>query len=278
MSQPLAMIQCPNPDHHDFHPSCALYSDGAYCFSQCGRISRQQIEEWTGESYEAHCAGEGRRIYTSRSNNNQPLRPEELNSYVECHHRTLMDGPRSSRTEWFLGRGFTERSLLRFKFGHTGTHFVIPLWQDEKLVGYKRRRDDHYLREGPKYVNQFGHQTTLVRPYSRGTPTILLEGELDAYLLSQYGFDSVSATTGIRGIRRCLDGVNLPISFVLPDMDTVGLQHGEEASNALGATTVLLPNGKDTTEYLGSIDPTERGAAIRSLLRRAERQRRQHGK
>lgn len=263
-----SQIRCPNPDHHDEKPSCAIYTDHLFCFSQCGYIYPQQYEEWTGASF-------GDLLQSTLPNESDKHRASGRSNVagrVSYWHETLMRGPRSSRKEWYYSRGFTERALLRWKFGHTGTHFSIPLWDADRLLGYKLRRDDCFSDPGDvKYKNQYGLGRVVVRPNPTGTPTVVVEGELDAYLLALWGVDAITISTGSRTLASLsvLTSKSVQPIYVIPDND----QAGTEGAKHLVETTpdrfrlLRLPDGtNDVTDYLCSFQPEERAQALRSLF------------
>ena len=260
-------IRCPNPLHDDSSPSCAVYDNGLFCYSLCGKISPGQYEEWTGETF-----GDLRSRVSVQHHQHRTTRRSNVAGSVAYWHETLMRGPRSSRKEWYYSRGFTERALLRWRFGHTGTHFSIPLWNADRLLGYKLRRDDEYCDPGDvKYKNQYGLGRVLIRPNPSGTPTVIVEGELDVYLLSLWGLDATTLSTGSGTLVYLSE--YLPKSaqyvYVIPDNDQAGIK----GANDLIKTApdrfhmLRLPDGtNDVTDYLCSFQPEERAQAIRSLF------------
>jgi hypothetical protein len=258
--------RCPNPLHSDDSPSCTIYPDHAYCFSKCGWISREQYFEWTGVDLATLPCEESRTTTSNRDDTGQSTLGR-----INYYHRTLMVGPRSERVRWFYERGFTLRQCKRYRFGHTGTHFCIPIWNADEILGFKLRRDEVYCDpDEVKYKNQKGMGVKTVRPNPTGSPTVVVEGELDAYLLSTWGIDSLSTTSGagsLSGLQSILQSV--PDVYILPDNDDAG----EEGANNLSQTApdrfhiIRLPDGfGDVTDYLVSFQPEERAAALRRLF------------
>lgn len=262
-------IRCPNPEHNDHNPSCAVYNDGgAFCFSRCGYITQEQLKEWIGDNY-AQMVTEAKRIASITHTHRGPSRDE---GYRFCllSNATLLTGRRQSRKEWFYSRGFTEYSCSRFKFGHTGEHFVIPLWYNGEFHGYKLRRDERYCDpDEVKYLIPKGQSGVCVRPNPSGSPTVITEGELDAYLLSQWGMDAITSSTGVGSISNLLQFERIRSGvYILLDMDTSGQQVADQLASTLhNAVRLSLPTGKDITEYLCSYGEDERGRALRDLFR-----------
>jgi len=267
------MIRCPNPEHDDNNPSCAVYDDGgAFCFSRCGYITQQQLKEWIGDNY-ATVVEESKRIARITHTHRGPSRDE---GYRFCllSSATLLTGPRNSRKTWFLERGFTESSISRFKFGHTGEHFVIPLWYNGEFHGYKLRRDERYCDpDAIKYLIPKGQKSVIVRPNPNGAPTVIVEGELDAYLLSQWGVDALTSSSGVGSghddlLRERSREWSRGERYVLFDADDAGEEAAKKIQERDRRFTILsLPTGNDITEYLVSIDPEQRGRAILELFR-----------
>lgn len=265
-------IRCPNPEHDDSNPSCAVYDDGgAFCFSRCGYIAQDQLKEWIGDNY-ASVVEEAKRTVSITNTHRGPSRDE---GYRFCllSSATLLTGPRQARKEWFYSRGFSEYSVQRFKFGHTGADFVIPLWYKGEFHGYKLRKDDLYADpDDVKYLIPKGQKSAVVRPNPTGSPTVIVEGELDAYLLSQWGMDAVTGSTGagnLSDLLRSEKDLAHKRVFLLLDMDGVGEQTALHMENTIrNAVRLSLPSGKDITEYLCTVDEDRRGAALRNLFQR----------
>lgn len=256
--------RCPNPLHSDLNPSVVIYANNAYCYSRCGYISAEQWKEWTGADLATLSREEPRA--TNRSPDD---REQSTVGRVNYYHRTLMVGPRSSRLSWFYERGFTLRQCQRYRFGHTGTHFCIPLWNADEVLGFKLRKDDLYCDpDEVKYKNQKGLGNVIVRPNPTGTPTTIVEGELDAYLLSLSGVDAITTTSGAGSIPT-LSGINGGMVYIIPDNDDVGIAAAEHLAQTAPDRfhIIRLPDGfGDVSDYIVSFEPEERAAAVRRLF------------
>jgi hypothetical protein len=227
------------------------------------------LEEWIGADYAT--VVKGAKTATVKNLPDTTTEHESWRYTLRCN-TTLLRGARQARASWFTARGFSPHSLERFRFGHTGERFVIPFWYDGEFRGYKLRRDERYCDpDEQKYLNPKGMPGVIIRPNPRGNPTVITEGELDAYLLAQWGLDAVTTTSGagsLRNLLRSEQGLLRERVFVLLDNDEAGQEaadHITSESNLLH--NIRLPTGNDITEYLAGIDAVERGSALRSLLR-----------
>jgi hypothetical protein len=269
------------PFHDEDTPSFTVFADGAKCFG-CGTyLTPEQFVEhfevdWTslpaiGTTAPRSRAGGVKNMY-------------DVETQVLFWAWALNDGPRKERRKWFQDRGFGLQSIDRFKFGHDGDNFIVPIWQDQKLVGYKRRRDPLYadpdaLRQS-KYINMKGMGVVLVRPDSRGKPVVFAEGELDTYLLSQYGVDAITAVAGTGSFAEAFahgrDWIarKAPYArfYVATDLDEAGPKSAQDIQEIFAPIPVYplrWPTGNDISEYLCSVDVMERSAALRQLIERA---------
>lgn len=83
----------------------------------------------------------------------------------------------------YRGRGIPEETLQHFRVGYTDNYFdgseriIIPLWWQEKLVGWQARRVNS--KDEPKYRNSpdFPRDQVLYN-YTRGADTVLVESPL----------------------------------------------------------------------------------------------------
>ena len=259
-------IICPNPQHIESTPSYAVYADGGYCFG-CGyRENFDQIIHRLGVDPE-HLP-ERTEMATRDANQRYANLNGKLDIAVKVWHRCLMEGPRQARQEWFYARGFNPASLSRFLLGHTGESFTLPLWDGDNIVGYKLRSDPVYADpEAPKYISPKGQGRTTIRPNPRGCPTVVVEGELDCYLLAQWGVDALTVSTGAGSLSDALRGTT-GIIYGIPDVDDAGVAAGKALVSAdpERVRLIRLPWGNDVTDFLCALEPTERGIALRRLF------------
>lgn len=261
-------VHCPNPEHEDSNPSCALYANGsAFCFSRCGFIPAYQIQEWLGDNY-AEMVAEAR---NAPQVTHTPTSPsgDQAYRFVLLSHATLFTGPRQARKEWLYQRGLTERTCRRYKFGHTGEHFVIPLWYDSEFRGYKLRRDDRYADpDEVKYKNPKGQKSVVIRPNPQGSPMVVTEGELDTYLLCQWGADAISSSSGAGSLATDIQFERLSKElYICTDMDDAGEDAARHIQAYHPGIRIRLPRGNDISDYLEGITNDQRGQALRDLFR-----------
>lgn len=274
-----ALVRC--PFHDDSTPSLALYGDHAYCFGGCGLVPL----EWLPEGYLERAKEEAER--ERREGKSKGLPPGDLAVLVEVWHWQLLEGPRRHRLSWLAQRGLDEVAAKRFKLGHTGAWFVIPVLDSAakeepplsgpKVQGVRFRRDDLYAEEeAPKYRSPKGQSSLLFRPNPGGWPLVVCEGEFDAMLLALAGCDAVTSTAGAGGLVRDLERAGILRWFrrrgewleVATDLDPAG----EQVARALEARGIRVhrwawDGGKDISEVLSGL-PRERWRAwVRSRLK-----------
>jgi hypothetical protein len=182
----------------------AVYPDGTKCFvAGCG--AHETADEFltrihhTGEGLPALDPDYTRAKKERRAN----YKPEpSLLAKIEAWHRTLVDpqSPRHDRIVWLLNRNLSRQTIERYKLGHTGTKLTIPVWQGDTIVGVRFRLDPNFADGGQlkvyKYTTPTGQPALLFRPNPRGRSLVIVEGELDALLLGQFGYDAVTTTSG----------------------------------------------------------------------------------
>lgn len=196
------LVTC--PFHDDSTPSLALYGDHAYCFGGCGRVPLEQLPE----GYLEQAKGEAER--EKRERKPKGLSGEDLAVLIEVWHWQLLEGPRRHRLPWLAQRGLDVSAVRRFKLGHTGAWFTIPVLYGKEVRGVRFRRDDLYAEEGaPKYRNPKGQGSLIYRPNPGGWPLVVCEGEFDAMLLALCGCDAVTSTAGAGGLVKGLAEVGI---------------------------------------------------------------------
>ena len=249
------LIRC--PFHDDSTPSLAVYEDHAYCFGGCGRIPLESLGEF---------ARERATLPRESAPDHRWVR------LLDLWHWNLMRGPMQWRQRFILKRGISASMMQRYRLGHTGSWFVIPVWCEGRVLGVRYRRDDVFAsEEDPKYRNPRGQGALLFRPNPEGWPTVVTEGELDALLLSDVGCDAVTMTTGAGNLRRiALERASDPL-FVATDQD----EAGEEAWLALVGRfrgrvyRWYWPEGKDVSEALSRLPRSAWGTWVRERIREA---------
>jgi DNA primase len=244
------------PEHDDSTESLGVYDDGhCHCFA-CG---------FHGFDFASPSELSSRRRAVVPRTKTKKLEyiPESLvDYYVE-----LLHGEFRERLGWLKSRGFTDDTIRRLRFGHTGNGFSIPVYSaGGELQTVRYRRDDATNPDGPKYWGIRGaNGAALYWPAGRSTEgdLLLCEGEYDAALLAQTlgesGSRPVSAINGNRGITAELfgelEGHNT--IYIAYDQDKAG-DEGHTHLLALNRSGFLdlkrvvwpIEDGKDVTEYL----------------------------
>ena len=205
-----------------------------------------------------------------------------LVSLATIYNKILNSPERNHRLQWFYDRGLTDRTINDpdILLGHTGTRFVIPVFdRNRKLVSLRYRMDPKYCSElelaKHKYIGMKGRNGLYLYPEpllenTRSVPgedggllevhkIYVCEGELDALRLWQEGRAAVSVTNGAGQVEKlpALLKAQYPhITFLViaTDQDEPGEEAAKRTANAaesLGFTTYRWhwENAKDVTEY-----------------------------
>ena len=252
------------PAHQDGgRPNLVVWPDGSYCF-RCGfrETPAELLRRLAAHPEQARSVVPGRRGKPAASID------WEVRAHLAHHH--LVRGARRQRQDYLVReRGLALETVERALLGHDGLRFTVPYRdQDGRVVGIKYRADPAYAWNGPRYQNSPGLGTRLFRPNPRGWPTLVVEGELDALLASQYGVDGVTVSTGAASLAR-LTGPLPRRAVVATDWD----EAGEKAARELLARhpgwvrlPAPVPGVKDLGEWLVSLPPPSRGRTLREVL------------
>ena len=270
----VVLVRC--PFHDDSTPSLALYHDHAFCFGGCGLFSLEELpadlRELAGRQPEA----KGR---SGRGGGDLPL--ERLRVLVDVWSWNLLEGPRRHRLAWLESRGIDEAAVRRFRLGHSGAWFVVPVLQGREVVGVRFRRDPYYLDEdeGPKYRHPKGQPVQLYRPNPGGWPLVVTEGEFDAMVLCVVGCDAVTSTGGSGSLVSVLEREGIlgryrrsgAVLQVATDLDAAG----EKVVRQLVGRGVRVcrwrwEGGKDVSEALAEIPRGEWSSWVRRRMREGE--------
>lgn len=258
---------CPHPDHEDTDPSYVIYPTHGYCFG-CGfRETPEQIMKRTGGKFDE---GTRRRRRTS---DNPVL---DLEGHIRFWNLTLTVGPRKDRVSYLWGRGIGQRAIETFALGHSGDHFVIPIWYEGRITGFKKRSDPKYCDpDAPKYLNQKG-SGSLFTTFERPTDVLIItEGEFDAIVLSQYGYSAITATVGSTGLAESMGTVRAVQTvrsvYACTDMDDAGDNAYEQLKRLRpDIKRMVWEEANDISEFLCRIDDGSRGEALRTIMRKAD--------
>jgi 5S rRNA maturation endonuclease (ribonuclease M5) len=200
---------------------------------------------------------------------------------VHFHYERLSEFP-IHILKWLKERTLTEETIYRFGLcafkDNDGSYWLgIPLRNENgEIVNFKLRRDPYQLKKSAevkdKYKFLLSGQSHMLFPLNFlnfETETVYIcEGELDAILLHQYGFNALTHTGGAstHWSKEWLDIIKkFQKIFVIPDNDYAGFKMFEELKEKLSWSTkqifkIKLPEGvKDITEAY------QRGLTLKDL-------------
>lgn len=193
------------------------------------------------------------------------------------------------REDFFLKRGLTMETIRRYKLGYHERYkrYAIPCYYNGRLYGVKYRirpELEKYLKsrnaEYAKYISEKGGVNNVVfnDAVARApVPYVLIdEGEMDALLLTQHGFPTISPFSGNnsgvawrpewRSLIR-----HIPSVYVIAQNDEPGELIAISRLHDLGRGTAIRPPPpwKDMGEWLKTIPPNDRQRELVNLLRLA---------
>ncbi|MCX2726027.1 toprim domain-containing protein [Thermomicrobium sp. 4228-Ro] len=267
----VVLVRCPY--HEDSTPSLALYRDHAFCFGGCGLVPL----EWLPENLRELSA----RQRETRERAGGGFTREQLRVLVEAWCWNLLEGTRRHRLSWLEDRGIDAQAARRFRLGHSGAWFTIPVLQGREVVGVRFRRDPYYLDEdeGPKYRNPKGQPVLLYRPNPGGWPLVVTEGEFDAMLLCLAGCDAVTATAGAGSLVSLLEREGIlgryrragSVLHVATDQDAAGEQVVEQlVRRGFRVCRWRWEGAKDVSEALARVPRSQWSSRVRRWIREGE--------
>lgn len=191
------------------------------------------------------------------------------------------------REEFFLSRGLTRATIEQYKLGYHERYkrYAIPCYYNGRLHGVKYRirpELEKYLKgKGEpyaKYISEKGGVNNVI--YNDAVarapvPYVLIdEGEMDALLLTQHGFPTISPfsgnNTGVawRPEWRTLIR-HIPSVYVIAQNDEPGELIAISRLHDLGRGAAVRPPQpyKDMGEWLKTIPPGDRQRELVTLLR-----------
>ena len=125
-----------------------------------------------------------------------PPKPKLTLSMAAVHewHDTM---PAARRWYW-TQRGLTDETIDRFLLGWDGRRYTIPAVYRGIPFGVKRRQSDVDDGIPAKYVSLTGSRVGIFNADTLWTAheVVICEGEIDAMLLCQVGYNAVSSTGG----------------------------------------------------------------------------------
>lgn len=178
--------------------------------------------------------------------------------------------------EWLdVTRGLNLETVTHFKLGLKHNKFSpknqaniswieFPLLAGNQFVNVKFRsakgqiKDFSFIPKAP--LPLFNHDGVV-----KGEPIVLCEGEFDAMVLWQRGFKNVLSTTAGAGSFKpewydYIKSLQPPMIFIVYDTDAAGQKGAKELCSRFGglARNIILPEGKDPTEYFLTFKHTEK--------------------
>lgn len=299
-SQPVK-INCPmhllRLGVEDDKASMAVYDGNVHCFG-CGYHLRRRgaslvflLGEWDGLGDEdgEGCLDAVRRVksrlheWKSGEMGQQakarwtPPPPSEF-EVLAFHHYLLRYRQNRLHDELIDRRGYSLETVKRYRLGHTGTHFTIPI--PDLSDGYStiRYRADETVTdvEGDdfrKYQGIYGRNEPVLYPLSampdmpEDASAIVLdelwivEGEYDAISGNQAGHPTLTMTNGANTISRIVEMIKCELPWIsvrrwvlATDQDPAGEKAASELARELSLsgqvwTRARWDGAKDLTEY-----------------------------
>ncbi|MFC3273686.1 AAA family ATPase [Agromyces mediolanus] len=174
-----------------------------------------------------------------RATERKPPPPLEDDSKVYRWHDQML-AAQPARVEYLTAqRGLSLDTINKFKLGHDGQRFTIPVRFEGKWVNVRRYRPNADAKK--KMLNLPDHGAAVLafsEVLSAGNlPVLLVEGEFDALLANQIGegeFVAVTGTGGAATLPAGLDMLSNREVFVLYDNDEAGKKGAKKVAAALG--------------------------------------------
>lgn len=194
-----------------------------------------------------------------------------------------------ARRRFFHERGLSDDTIERYQLGYHAVYhrYAIPCYYNDRLYGVKYRiepvAEQQLKARGEKYakyisekggVNNVVYNDVVARA---PVPYVLIdEGEMDALLLTQHGFPTISPFSGNnsgvawrpewRSLIR-----HIPNVYVIAQNDEPGELIAISRLHDLGRGTAVRPPPpwKDMGEWLKTIPPNDRQRELVNLLRLA---------
>lgn len=144
-----------------------------------------------------------------------------------------------NRDYWY-SRKLTDNTIDRYKLGYYDGWSLVPIYEDNEFVNFQCRRDE------PKKAAHYWYKTgkvylfnDTVLPFTK--VIYITEGLVDAILLTQEGFPSVSAG----GVNTWQQGwfnkfTNIPTIYYFEDNDEAGRIGSRAVCNSLGLGRVKI--------------------------------------
>ena len=160
----------------------------------------------------------------------------------------------TKRRWYWQQRGLTDKTIDRFMLGWDGARYTIPAIYRNVVFGVKRRQSDIDDGVSAKYTSITGSRSGIFNADCLWTAqsVIVCEGEIDAMLIVQAGYNAVTTTAGagtwkpewanlFAGVQRI---------YILYDNDAAGREGALKVRSTLArGRIVTYPDGvKDAGE------------------------------
>jgi len=162
--------------------------------------------------------------------------------------------------KWIRDRGISPEVILSSRISWNGSSIVIPIYDaDHNFLFNKYRKDPANTSEGAsKYFYDAGHKYALynIEVLKDTDFVFIVEGELDALLLTSLNIPAVSSTGGAQSFSSdwapLFEGKEV---FICYDADEAGIKGAIKVARIIHhARIVWLPSGqfqgKDVTDFI----------------------------
>lgn len=273
------------PLHPDSRRSASLNVERSvwYCHAGCGGGSVKQLIDsedlWIPMDERGAVAIAIPRPTAPRSSIDK-VDPEEM----DWLHSRLLGSDRALK--WLADkRGLEGRTVRRARLGFDGRRYKIPVYDSERRLVNIRTYDPQPGKDRRKIWGVRGHNRPMLYPVSvldraePGSSIIVCEGEWDALLAIQTGYQAItrtgSATTWDAGWAERFEGLRV---FLCHDADDAGAEGDQIVGRSLDGLTVEtrvieLPfrrrtkHGLDLTDFI--LDEEEPGLGVGRLMETA---------
>lgn len=185
---------------------------------------------------------------------NKPKPPKPQLTLSMADVQTWHDTMPAQRRWYWQQRGLADKTIDRFLLGWDGARYTIPATYRNIVFGVKRRQSDIDDGVPAKYVSITGSRSGIFNADCLWTAhdVIICEGEIDAMLITQAGYNACTSTAGagtwkpewanlFAGVQRI---------YILYDNDAAGREGALKVRSTLArGRIVTYPDGvKDAGE------------------------------
>ena len=265
-------LRCREAGHRDSTYSLAVYRDHCICYG-CGFKLMRRMEALAYllrvSVYEA--IKRAPEFYEHEPPTKDTKAPRQLSPALATIYQGMLWTGRRDRLDWLRQRGLSDETIKKAMLGHDTTRFTIPVFDEAgKLLTIRYRRDDlygtewwdsyrHTLHKIPKYSGLSNYNESVIFPAGGLSQrhVLVTEGEFDALLLRQYGYNAITVTNGAGNLMKLLELLPASIDtiYIVGDQDAVGRPasrdlfiHATKAGYAVALADWELSWGKDATD------------------------------